>query len=119
MDVRLLIGRPPNESRLTERDEPQSLHDPDEYVRGSIEDWPTPTAVLLGADGLLAGGPVSGDRGVGGFVRDVYESLHGVPPRAPDGQTRRTRRALRRSSRDRSVTGFPGGPQRGCERIGP
>jgi hypothetical protein len=83
LDVRFLVSSPPEASTLVEHDEPQSLHDPEGYVRGSIEDWPTPTAVLLGADGLLAGGPVSGAEAIDEFFDDVYESLHGErPPRS-------------------------------------
>jgi hypothetical protein len=80
VDVRLLLAEPAAMSRWTERDEPQSLHDVEEYVAGSIGDWATPTAVLIGADGLLAGGPVTGDLAVEAFVGDVYESLHGERP---------------------------------------
>lgn len=85
VDVRLLLTQAPQDSGWTEREDPQSLHDVEEYVRGSISDWATPSAVLLGADGLLAGGPVTGDRAVAGFVEDIYESLHGErPPGAGD-----------------------------------
>lgn len=84
VDVRLLLAEPAALSRWTERDEPQSLHDVEEYVSGSIGDWATPTAVLIGADGLLAGGPVTGDLAVEAFIDDVYESLHGERP-VPDG----------------------------------
>lgn len=80
LDVRFLLSSPPEASTLIEHDEPQSLHDPEGYVRGSIEDWATPTAVLLGADGMLAGGPVSGAEEIDVFFDDVYESLHGERP---------------------------------------
>lgn len=80
LDVRFLLSTAPEASTLIERDEPQSLHDPEGYVRDSIEDWPTPTAVLLGADGMLAGGPVSGAEEIDVFFDDVYESLHGERP---------------------------------------
>ena len=86
VDIRLLVYTYPGEG-LTEHSEPQSLHDPHGYVRDSIAEWPTPTAVLFGVDGLLAGGPVSGDIGVANFVRDVYESLHGESPAALDSST--------------------------------
>ena len=79
VDVRLLLAEPTT-SRWAERDEPQSLHDLEEYVPGSIGDWATPSAVLLGADGMLAGGPVTGDLAVERFIDDVYESLHGERP---------------------------------------
>lgn len=78
VDVRLMTTMPPQESRLTDLTEPQSLHDPHNYVRGSIGEWATPAAVLLGADGLLAGGPVSGDREVNAFVEDIHESLRAM-----------------------------------------
>jgi len=81
VDIRRLITASPDDP-YTEHAEPQSLHDPDGYVRGSIADWATPTAVLLGADGLLAGGPVTGLEAIAQFMDDVYESLHGHPPAA-------------------------------------
>jgi len=79
VDVRLLLVEPTS-SRWAEHEEPQSLHDIGDYVAGSIEEWATPSAVLLGADGLLAGGPVTGDLAVEAFVGDVYEALHGQRP---------------------------------------
>ena len=80
VDVRLLLMLDPDDGEWTEYSEPQSLHDPNGYVRGSIADWGTPTAVLLGADGMLAGGPVTGFEAIDDFVGDVYESLHGSRP---------------------------------------
>lgn len=77
LDVRMLLRTLPG-TGLTELGEPQSLHDPEGYVSGSIEDWPTPTAVLIGADGFLAGGPVTGNTAVESLIHDVYESLHGA-----------------------------------------
>jgi hypothetical protein len=84
LDVRMLLRRSPEDSELVELDEPQTLHDPEGYVAGSIQDWGTPTAVLLGADGLLAGGPVSGPDDIPGFIDDIFESLHGERPVAAD-----------------------------------
>lgn len=80
LDVRLLVSVAPEQSGLTEVEHPQSLHDPYGYVPGSISDWPTPTAVLLGGDGLLAGGPETGAEAITSFVGDIYESLHGERP---------------------------------------
>lgn len=80
VDLRLLLRTEPGTSRLTERTEPQSVHDVPGLVRASIADWPTPTAVLFGADGLLAGGPESGYDAIDSFMADVYESLHGSRP---------------------------------------
>lgn len=82
VSVRLLLTTAPERSALASRDEPQTLHDPFGYVSGSIDDWATPTAVLLGLDGMLAGGPVTGHPAIEEFVGDIYESLRGVrPPR--------------------------------------
>jgi hypothetical protein len=80
VDVRLLLDDSPASSPWTEENEPQSLHDPDHRVGSSLADYlPTPAVVLLGVDGLLAGGPVSGSD-IEPFIDDVYESLHGVRP---------------------------------------
>ncbi|MET0782580.1 MAG: MauE/DoxX family redox-associated membrane protein [Microbacterium sp.] len=75
VDVRFLVMLTPEVSQLTEVAEPQSLHDPHGYVRGSIADWSTPTAVLFGADGWLAGGPISGADAITEFVEDIRASL--------------------------------------------
>ena len=80
VDVRMLVSRLPEESELTELEHPQSLHDPAGNVRASIAEWGTPAAVLLGVDGLLAGGPEVGVSAVAAFVADIYESLHGERP---------------------------------------
>jgi hypothetical protein len=77
VDVRLLMAEQVGLSAWTEREEPQSLHDLEDYVAESIGYRGTPTAVLLGADGMLAAGPVTGDLGVARLVDDIYESLHG------------------------------------------
>lgn len=82
VDIRLLITATPDNSAITETAEPQSLHDPAAHVRASIADWAVPTAVLLGADGLLAGGPQTGTEEVESFIGDIYESLHGERPPA-------------------------------------
>lgn len=81
VDVRLLLAEVANLSAWTEWAEPQSLHDVGDYVGQSIGYEGTPTAVLLGADGMLAAGPVTGDLGVMRLVDDIYESLHGERPR--------------------------------------
>jgi hypothetical protein len=87
LDIRLLLTAEPELSPLTQRAEPQSLHDRPRYVSGSIADWPTPTAVLLGTDGMLAGGPESGSTAIDAFVDDIYESLHGYRPgEGPEGE---------------------------------
>lgn len=80
LKVRLLVTAPPESAKLKELDEPQSLHDPYNFVRDSIGEWSTPSAVLLGGDGFIAGGPVSGYSQIAEFVDDIYESLHGEKP---------------------------------------
>lgn len=82
VSVRLLLQLPARTSALADTSEPQTLHDPWMRVRDSIDDWVTPTAVLVGADGYLAGGPVTGAEAIEDFVGDVYEALHGVRPPA-------------------------------------
>ncbi|WP_353114308.1 MauE/DoxX family redox-associated membrane protein [Microbacterium sp.] len=82
VSIRFLLTDRPGASEATERTEPQSVHDPHQYVRDSIGDWFTPSAVLLGMDGQLAGGPVTGYAAIAEFVADVYESLHGERPPA-------------------------------------
>lgn len=79
VDVRVLLTQPAT-SLWTEHVEPQSVHDVNDYVRESLGYGGTPSAVLLGADGLLAGGPVTGDRAIDRFVDDIYESLHEERP---------------------------------------
>lgn len=79
VDLRLLLRPEPGDTALTERQEPQSLHDPTGLVRASIADWPTPTAVLFGIDGMLAGGPESGYAAIEAFIAEVDASLHGAP----------------------------------------
>lgn len=85
VSVRFLLSKPPGESGLTEQAGQQSIHDPERLVRASIADWPTPTALLIGADGYLAGGPVSGYDAIDEFIADVYEVLHGERPRSTPG----------------------------------
>ncbi|UNK70124.1 MauE/DoxX family redox-associated membrane protein [Microbacterium sp. H1-D42] len=87
ISVRLLLTEMPDESKWTEGAEPQSLHDPNNYVRNSIDEWGTPTAVLFGLDGLLAGGPVNGADAIFAFIDDIYESLHGERPAQPLAET--------------------------------
>ncbi|UWF77902.1 MULTISPECIES: MauE/DoxX family redox-associated membrane protein [Microbacterium] len=86
VSVRFLLTHDPAVSRLADTTEPQTLHDRPGYVRSSIADWATPAAVLVGADGYLAGGPVSGYDEIEAFIGDIYEILHGArPPQSPAG----------------------------------
>lgn len=76
IEIRVLVRTPPGEGSLSSTEEPQSLHDVERYVIESVTEGRVPAAVLLGVDGLLAGGPVTGNQRVAEFVEDVYASLH-------------------------------------------
>ena len=52
------------------------MFDPDHAAADSLGvDWRAPSAVLLGADGMLAGGPVEGVEAIGDFIHDIGEAL--------------------------------------------
>jgi hypothetical protein len=55
--------------------QPFAMHDPDGLAARMLRVSGTPTAVLLGTDGLLAGGPVSGSTAIAEFVEDVAAQL--------------------------------------------
>ena len=74
LDVRIVVHAGPESSGLTSRQEPLSVHDTDGLVHETF-DLRTPSALLLGADGLLAGGPVTGSLAVPEFVEDVRAEL--------------------------------------------
>lgn len=58
---------------------PRLLHDPEIRVM-RLFSVGTPSAVLLGADGLLAGGPVTGELEIVDFVEDIRAEIHGGAP---------------------------------------
>lgn len=51
------------------------LHDPQQYAVHALRLPGTPSAVLLGADGMLAGGPVSGHDAIDEFVAEIDQQL--------------------------------------------
>ena len=55
--------------------QPFALHDPDGLAARMLRVSGTPTAVLLGTDGMLAGGPVSGSGAIEEFVEDIAVQL--------------------------------------------
>lgn len=57
-----------------------ALFDPDRMLSTAIETGGTPSAVLLGTDDLLAGGPVAGGYAVFDFVDDVAAQLQTAMP---------------------------------------
>lgn len=82
LDIRLIMTAAPDETEIAEQAHPMSMHDPDRRVAPSLGYVSTPSAVLFGMDGMLAGGPVTGADAISEFIGDVYESLHGERPPA-------------------------------------
>ncbi|MGY5765707.1 TlpA family protein disulfide reductase [Brachybacterium sp. DNPG3] len=61
--------------RTTTRLGEHSLYDPGFSAREALGSRGTPSAVLLGADGMLAGGPVKGGQEVIAFVDEIREQI--------------------------------------------
>ncbi|GAA2493383.1 MauE/DoxX family redox-associated membrane protein [Terrabacter carboxydivorans] len=74
LDVRLVLRFGPESSTLGSTQEPLSVHDTEGLVYETF-DLRTPSALLLGADGLLAGGPITGSTAVPEFVDDIRAEL--------------------------------------------
>ena len=64
--------------------------DPEDNVRSVFGIEGTPAAVLLGADGLMAGGPVVGKGSIARLVEDVLGELEAAEQRAPDSHEEQT-----------------------------
>lgn len=77
VDVRLVVRSSVDTTSLTSSEEPRSIHDIEGLVAESLGLRATPSAILLGADGLLAGGPSVGSAGVPNFVADIRAELAG------------------------------------------
>jgi hypothetical protein len=76
IDVRLVSSMAPESTKQTfESYGEEFLHDPDQTTFVALGFRSDPGAVLLGADGLLAGGPVAGLEEVQEFVDDIVEAL--------------------------------------------
>lgn len=77
MQVKVVFRRPLEglRERTEQRVGGHALHDPQFSAREVLRAKTAPSAVLLGADGLLAGGPVTGGSGVIGFVDEIQEQL--------------------------------------------
>jgi hypothetical protein len=76
IDIRMLVAQAPDDTRLTDAMEPtRTWHDPDHLVGRSLGMSATPSAFLLGVDGYLAGGPVTGVDQVRAFVEAVAHEL--------------------------------------------
>ncbi|KRF43277.1 hypothetical protein ASH01_15880 [Terrabacter sp. Soil811] len=75
IDIRHVVTLEPGVGSMTSTATPLSVHDPLMRLPDSFGFRGTPAALLLGADGLLAGGPVIGSDAVPEFVADVLSEL--------------------------------------------
>jgi hypothetical protein len=77
MQVRFVFSRPLDQlrERTTDRVQGHALHDLQFTARTALGGSGAPSAVLLGADGQLAGGPVSGGSTVIEFVQEIRDQL--------------------------------------------
>ena len=77
LQVRFVFSRPLDQlrERTTDRVQGHALHDPQFTARTVLGGRSAPSAVLLGADGQLAGGPVAGGTAVIEFVEEIREQL--------------------------------------------
>ena len=80
LEIRVVTQTAPELSRLTSLTSPQTLHDPDDDVGHAFGLLGRPAAVLLGADGLLAGGPVAGFAAIEDLVRQIQDQLGASNP---------------------------------------
>ena len=77
LQVRFVFSRPLDQlrERTTDRVEGHALHDLQFTARTALGGTGAPSAVLLGADGQLAGGPVNGGSAVIEIVQEIREQL--------------------------------------------
>ena len=77
LQVRFVFSRPLDQlrERTTDRVTDHALHDLQFTARTALGGTSAPSAVLLGADGQLAGGPVNGGSAVIEFVQEIREQL--------------------------------------------
>lgn len=77
LQVRFVFSRPLDQlrKRTTDRVTDHALHDLQFTARTALGGTGAPSAVLLGADGQLAGGPVNGGSAVIEFVQEIREQL--------------------------------------------
>lgn len=79
IDIRLVVGLAPEASSFGSTSSVLTAHDPDRLVRESFGLSGLPSAILLGADGMLAGGPITGRAAVEEFVADIQHELRSGP----------------------------------------
>ncbi len=81
VDVRLVLSLDPGSTPLASHTDTLTVHDSQGLVAETFDMRATPSAVLLGADGMLAGGPVVGSLAVPEFVTDILRELAELPGR--------------------------------------
>lgn len=86
LQIRALLDRPAetmtDPALQLERFAGTAARDPEGNVAAVFEARGVPSAVLLGADGLTAGGPVTGGNAVIDFVAEIREQLADMPREA-------------------------------------
>lgn len=82
VDLLAVYSTTPAPDAMLHHDRSRMAHDPDDNVRTVFGLPGSPAAVLLGADGMLAGGPVLGETDVLDLVADVLDQLRTDAPDA-------------------------------------
>lgn len=84
LDVHLVFSHVPPMEHTDEAPTNDAWTDPSSVTWSLLGLRTSPSAVLLGADGLLAGGPVGGTDDIIGFVEEISDALgHGLPEAEP------------------------------------
>jgi len=85
LQVRFVFSRPLDQlrERTTARVGEEAMHDLQFTARTALGGRTSPSAVLLGADGQLAGGPVGGGSAVIDFVEEIREQLASTQSELP------------------------------------
>ncbi|MDN5898751.1 MAG: hypothetical protein L0H74_01635 [Brachybacterium sp.] len=86
LQIRFVFSRPVDQlrERTTQRVGTLAMHDLQFTARSTLGGRTVPSAVLLGADGLLAGGPVDGGSTVIEFVEEIRAQLSSAQDHDPD-----------------------------------
>ena len=85
LQVRFVFSRPLDQlrERTTARVGEEAMHDLQFTARTALGGRTSPSAVLLGADGQLAGGPVGGGSAVIDFIEEIREQLASTQSELP------------------------------------
>lgn len=76
LQIRLVVTQPFEDLEVSQPEWVQyAMHDPEGQASRMLRIIHTPTAVLLGTDGMLAGGPTAGTAAIGSFMDDIAAEL--------------------------------------------